>query len=195
MEDPKNEEIIRPVLKGREIERFIPEWDHSFLINTHNGEKKKDIPPIDISEYPKLKAYLSSDALWAKVVKRSDQGDTPYNLRNCAYLDEFKKEKVIWKRIGSIMRFSYSDEEIYSLDSTCIATGEKIKYLTTLMNSKLMLYFLHKTSPKTGTGDCIISVQALEPLPVYYPDEQEENFFISLFEIIMTLKKAKSPIS
>ncbi len=98
---------------------------------------------------------------------------------------EFKKEKIIWKRIGSDLRFSYSNEEIYSLDSTCLATGEKIKYLTALLNSKVCNYQLNEYAPKTGMGDLIISVQALEPLFVYYPNERDEKKVVDILNIIL----------
>lgn len=194
LEGPSSEDIIRPILKGREIERYYAEWKNDFLINTHNGVKSIGLDRIDVNNYPAIKRHLSSSELWDKVKNRQDQGDTPYNLRNCAYLNEFKKEKVIWKRIGSIMRFSYSDEEIYCLDSTCIATGEKIKYLTAVLNSKAGLYQLFKTSPQTGTGDQIISVQALEPLLVHYPSQEIEEKFNCLVDIILFIKKSVTPL-
>jgi Eco57I restriction-modification methylase/TaqI-like C-terminal specificity domain len=192
--DPKSAEIIRPILKGREIDRYYAEWTNDFLINTHNGIKEIGLEPINIENYPYIKKHIESEEHWEKVKKRQDQGDTPYNLRNCAYLHEFKKEKVIWKRIGSIMRFAYSDEEIYCLDSTCIATGEKIKYLTAILNSKAALYQLFKTSPQTGTGDQIISVQALEPLLVHYPKPAIEVKFNCLMDYILCIRKSKEPI-
>lgn len=186
--DPKAEEIIKPILRGREIERFIVDWKNSYLINIHNGVKEIDLPKVEIEDYPNIKIYLSSPELWDGVRKRYDQGDTPYNLRNCAYLKEFEKEKIIWKRIGSIMRFAYSDDEMYCLDSTCIATGEKIKYLTAVLNSKAGLYQLFKTSPQTGTGDQIISVQALEPFLAPYPEPEIEEKFNNLVDIILFIK-------
>lgn len=191
--DPNSKEIIKPILKGREVEKYFAKWQNDFLINTHNGIKSLKINPIDINKYPAIKNHLESEDLWEKVRLRQDQGDTPYNLRNCAYLPEFKKEKVIWKRIGSLMRFAYSDEELYCLDSTCIATGEKIKYLTAVLNSKAGLYQLFKTSPQTGTGDQIISVQALEPLLVHYPSDIIEEKFNRIVDIILFLKKASYP--
>jgi hypothetical protein len=194
LEDPKADELIRPILKGREIERYYAEWSKDFIINLHNGIKEINLPPIDINDYPSIKAHLESDELWKKVKARQDQGNTPYNLRNCAYLNEFKKEKVIWKRIGSIMRFAYSDEEMYSLDSTCIATGEKIKYLTAVLNSKAGLFQLFKTSPQTGTGDQIISVQALEPLLVHYPSDEVEVKFNLMVDYILFIRKKSQPI-
>ena len=193
-EDPKADELIRPILKGREIERYYAEWSNDFIINSHSGVKDINLEPVNIDDYPSIKKHLETDDLWERVKARQDQGNTPYNLRNCAYLYEFKKEKVVWKRIGSIMRFAYSDEEMYCLDSTCIATGEKIKYLTAVLNSKATLYQLFKTSPQTGTGDQIISVQALEPLLVHYPSDEVEAKFNLMVDYILFIKKSKEPL-
>ncbi len=186
--DSKSKEILKPVLRGREIESYYTVWDGGYLINTHNGIKSKKITAVDVSKYPAIKRHLVS--FGKKVIDRQDQGDTPYNLRNCAYLREFVKEKIIWKRIGSNLRFSYSNEEIFCLDSTCIATGEKTKYLTALLNSSLCNYQLFENAPKTGMGDLIISVQALEPLMVYYPTDKEEKIIVELVDQILKLKKS-----
>jgi hypothetical protein len=186
--DEKSVEIIKPILRGREIEKYFTEWDGMYLINTHNGLKRNSIPPVEITNYAAIKEHL--EIFLDKITSRQDQGITPYNLRNCTYLKEFSKEKVIWKRIGSQLRFSYSDSEIYCLDSTCIATGEKIKYLTALLNSKLCNYYLSETAPRTGMGDLIISVQALEPFTVYYPTEKEQIQFEELFDDILQKKKS-----
>ena len=184
-QDAKTEEIIKPILRGREVEKYYTEWDGGYLINTHNGVKNRNIKGIDVSQYLVIKKHL--DLYQEQLISRADQGNTFYNLRNCAYLDEFKKEKIIWKRIGSKLRFSYSDKEMYCLDSTCIATGEKIKYLTALLNSKLCQYQLFETAPKTGMGDLIISVQALEPLIVYYPNVEEQKQFETLVDYLIYL--------
>lgn len=186
--DKKSGEIIKPILRGREIEKYYTEWDGGYIINTHNGIKPKKINRINVDKYKIIKNHLNKYI--NKLIERADQGETPYNLRNCAYLEEFQKEKLVWKRIGSILRFSYFGYEIYSLDSTCIATGEKIKYLTGLLNSKLCHYQLFENAPRTGMGDLIISVQALEPLLVYYPDEQEQLKIEVLVDQILSEKKS-----
>lgn len=65
-----------------------------------------------------------------------------------------------------------------------------MKYLTAFLNSKLCHYELFENAPKTGMGDLIISVQALEPLLAFYPTEQEERPFIDLVDKILAGKKA-----
>jgi len=79
-------ELIRPILRGRDIKRYGYDWANLWIINTHNGIKGVK-PRIDINEYPAVKAHL--DQYWDKISKRADKGNTPYNLRNCAYLDDF----------------------------------------------------------------------------------------------------------
>ena len=187
--DPQNTDIIKPIIRGRDTKRYITEFNDNWFIAVHNGYKNfenKEVKRVNIDEYPSIKAFL--DKYSQKLIDRKDQGDTPYNLRNCTYYDEFIKEKIIWKRIGSVMRFSYDNTGLYCLDSTCIVTGEKIKYLVGLLNSKLCLYELFQISPKTGTGDQIISVQALEPLYVYYPDTKTEKLITDIVHQILASK-------
>ena len=91
--DPKSAEIIRPILRGRDIKRFAYNFADLWLINTHNGIKSKKVSPVDINDYPAIKRHL--DQYFDKISKRNDKGDTPYNLRNCIYMDEFSKQKIV----------------------------------------------------------------------------------------------------
>ena len=81
-ERSKTDEIIRPILRGRDIRRYGYEW--ADLINTHNGIKDS-FERVQIEDYPAIKQHL--DYYWDKIESRADKGDTPYNLRNCAYVD------------------------------------------------------------------------------------------------------------
>ncbi len=163
-ERQRTAELIRPILRGRDIKRYGYVDNGLYLINTHNGVRGC-IPRIQIEDYPAVKVHL--DQYWDKIATRADKGDTPYNLRNCAYLEDFLKPKIIWKRIGSILRFSFDDKGCLGLDSTCFAVGEHIEYLCCVLNS-LMGHYLLKDSPKTGTGDLLVSVQAIEPARIPY---------------------------
>ena len=175
-ERQRTAELIRPILRGRDIKRYGYDWAGLWLINTHNGVKGV-MPRIDIEEYPAVKQHL--DKYWDKISKRADRGDTPYNLRNCAYVEDFSKPKVVWKRVGSILRFSYDEVGHLALDSTCFATGNHIPFLVCVLNSKMGHYLL-QNAPKTGTGDLLISVQAIEPLQIPLPASSEEDSLVSL---------------
>ena len=180
-ERTRTAELIRPILRGRDIKRYGYDWANLWLINTHNGIKGK-LPRIQIEDYPTVKAHL--DQYWDKISKRADKGDTPYNLRNCAYLEDFNLPKIIWKRVGSIIRFSYNDNRAFGLDSTCFAIGKNIEFICCVLNSPMGHYLL-KDAPKTGTGDLLISVQAVEPIKApMITREQNYVFEKALKELI-----------
>ncbi|KOA67068.1 hypothetical protein BBM1605_05750, partial [Bifidobacterium breve MCC 1605] len=86
--DPKSAEIIHPVLRGRDIKRYHYEFADQYMIATHNGYKYDDtvFPRVDVEKYPAVKEWLSS--FEPKLSERADQGDTPYNLRKCAYMGD-----------------------------------------------------------------------------------------------------------
>ena len=187
--DPKSAELIRPILRGRDIQRYGYSFAGLWLINVHNGLKEKNIAPIDINNYPAIKKHL--DNYYPKLAKRADKGITPYNLRNCAYMNDFFKQKIIWKRIGSKIRFSFDNSDMLCLDSTCFATGKGIPYLVAVLNTSMGNYLL-KDSPKTGTGDLIISVQALEPVRVPLLNEEEQKpYELLLYSILDCIKNGK----
>ncbi len=187
-EREKTSEIIRPILRGRDIKRYSYDWANLWLINTHNGVKGR-IPRIDINDYPAVKTHL--DQYWDKIKDRADQGDTPYNLRNCAYLDFLNLHKIVWKRVGSILRFSYDEHQFLTLDSTCFAVGKCIEYICCILNSSMGRYLL-KDSPQTGTGDLLISVQAIEPLMLPPISDEDNNLFVSWLSQLMHIQDKTS---
>ena len=177
-ERTRTAELIRPILRGRDIKRYGYDWANLWLINAHNGIKGK-LPRIHIEDYPAVKAHL--DQYWDKISKRADKGDTPYNLRNCAYLEDFLRPKIVWKRIGSILRFCYNNNGALGLDSTCFATGENIEFICCVLNSPMGHYLL-KDAPKTGTGDLLISVQAVEPIKVPLITKEQNSVFEAILK-------------
>ncbi len=195
--DKHSKEIIKPILRGREINKYFTQWDGGYIIATFPTLK------LEISDYLGVEEYLKSfvprinqtgetyiDSLGALKKTRKKSSNKWFETQDpIGYHQEFQKEKIIWKRIGSDLRFSYFKNEIYSLDSTCVATGEKIKYLLALLNSKLCKYQLFEYAPRTGMGDLLISVQALEPLLVHYPNEIEEKKIIEIVEQILSKKE------
>ena len=90
-QDQRSKEIIKPVLRGKDIQRFRAKWADMWIIDTHNGYD--GVPAINVDDYPAIKTYL--DGHFEQLEKRYDKGQTPYNLRNCAYHAEFVMEKLL----------------------------------------------------------------------------------------------------
>ena len=97
---------------------------------------------------------------------------------NIGYWEDFDKPKIMWKRIGSIIRFCHNENGAFGLDSTCFAAGNDIEYICCVLNSPMGHYLL-KDSPRTGTGDLLISVQAIEPLKIPRISKDQSLWFKS----------------
>ncbi|WQU95134.1 class I SAM-dependent DNA methyltransferase [Helicobacter pylori] len=172
-------ELIKPILRGRDIKRYRYEWAGEWLINTHNGYTSfsHKIPPIDIEQYPAIKAHL--DSHWDKISKRDDQGNTPYHLRNCAYIEDFEKEKIVYPETSQGAYFVYENSGMF-LEKTAfmiVSDAYNLKLLTALLNSKLVTFYF-----KNFCGGCILgksgyqyNKHALEkiPIPQITPKNQE----------------------
>ena len=167
----RTEELIRPILRGRDIKRYSYDWANLWLINTHNGVKGR-IPRINIEEYPAVKAHL--DQYWTKIKNRADKGDTPYNLRNCAYLEDFSKPKIIYPETTQGAYFAYDDLGGIMLDKTCfMIISDDAKYLQRILSSKLFEYAYKRffSSIELGVNGYQYNKHAFIKLPIIRPDE------------------------
>ena len=151
-----------------------------YLINTHNGIKSKNIPPVDINEYPAIKKHL--DKYWDKISKRDDKGDTPYNLRNCIYTDLFLEQNIVWQRITHQNTFCLSDKGFCILDSMAfINCDETYKYLLlAVLNSSLMYFYFKKVTTNYGEAGFRLSNQFVEMTPVPNHISNELNKFVKI---------------
>ena len=148
-ERQRTNDIIRPILRGRDIKRYSYDWAGLWLINTHNGVKGK-IPRIDINDYPAIKAHL--DQFWDKIKTRADQGDTPYNLRNCAYSDDFSQPKIMYPNMTKFIPFYYDEKGFYQNDKSFMITGNHLAYLTAFLNSSLFKFCFLDNFPELQGG-------------------------------------------
>ena len=149
-QDPKSAEIIRPILRGRDIKRYGYDFADLYLINTHNGVKEKGIKRIHIEDYPAVKAHL--DLYYPQLEKRADRGDTPYNLRNCAYIEDFSKQKIVYSDISERLNFQIIEKEMYFNNTIYFITSEteNLDYLLRFLNSNLIDWYYKTLSVQLG---------------------------------------------
>ena len=183
-ERTRTAELIRPILRGRDIKRYGYDWANLWLINTHNGIKGK-VPRIHIEDYPAVKAHL--DQYWDKISKRADKGDTPYNLRNCAYLEDFSKPKIIYPNMTKYMPFVY-DDKAYCTNQKCfIITGQSIAYLTAFFNSSLFKFCFHESFPELQGGTREMSKIFFDKIPVMQVTNETNTQFKSVVDDIQNV--------
>ena len=189
-ERTKTAELIRPILRGRDIKRYGYDWANLWLINTHNGIKGVK-PRIDINEYPAVKAHL--DQYWDKISKRADKGDTPYNLRNCAYLDDFSQPKIVYPNMTKYLPFVYDDKKHLTNQKCFIITGENVAFLTAFFNSSLFKFCFRDSFPELQGGTRELSKIFFDKIPVIQVDfPTNEVFEKQLLDIQEEYTKSKA---
>ena len=182
-ERQRTADIIRPILRGRDIKRYGYSWSGLWLINTHNGTRE-GLERIHIEDYPSVKEHL--DNYWLSIEKRADKGDTPYNLRNCAYLDEFSKPKIVWAELSRTGNsFAYSEDGAMVLNTCYILSfndndrhERELNTLLGFLNSKIALFYLDIISSKLDETGWRWLKQFVEqiPVPVQMAFKEEGQF-------------------
>lgn len=167
-ERQRTAEIIRPILRGRDIRRYSYEWADLWLINTHNGVKGS-LERVHIEDYPAIKQHL--DYYWDKIESRSDKGDTPYNLRNCAYVDEFSKPKIVWGNLNTRGSYAMAPENMFINAPACMIVPG-CQYLLAMLNSKVADYYIRNLGVVRNGGFFEYKPMFVEQIPVPLPREE-----------------------
>jgi len=143
--DPNSQELIKPLLRGRDIDRYTYEQE-KFILLTKNG--------INVQEqYPAVFSYLND--FGEKFKKRGAKGKFWYNLRACSFFDDFKLPKIIWIELSDENRFAACHDEVYLLNSAYFMIppeGLDIQFLTGLLNSRLIKFYLALIANTSGMG-------------------------------------------
>ncbi len=141
-QDPNSEEIIKPVLGGKDIKRYYTRPSGFYILATgYDLDILNDYPPI-FGHLEDIGKQIDTGRIKAKgkgLFERDDQGENWWNLRACAYYAEFNKEKVVWGNIAYSSSFCYANPGVFIKAPANLLTSESndIKYLLACMNSKI----------------------------------------------------------
>ncbi len=179
--DKKSVDLIKPVLRGRDVHKYHATWANLWIILSKNGvDLKKNYRAI----------YDHLDSFGDRIKTRSDQGDNWWNLRACSYYDDFEQEKIIYPETTVRRSEFYFDKNGYFVDKTCfIITGQDLKYLNAALASKLIEFYLESELRALGKNSIQYSKQYIEKLPVPIISDQAQKPFITLVDQILAAKK------
>lgn len=188
-EDPKSAELIHPLLRGRDLQAWFASNDDQYLINPHNGIPKKNISPINIDDYPAIKRHL--EQFYDKLAKRGDKGITPYNLRNCDYVEEFSKPKIMYPNMTSLFPFIYDEKGFFGNDKTFMITANddcvNLKFITAILNSRLCKLWIWYNCPELQGGTREIRKVYFENFRI--PLDTDQQPFVALADTMLSLKQ------
>jgi hypothetical protein len=195
-ERKRTEAIIKPILRGKDINRYYYEWADLWIIGTFPALK------LNIDDYPSLKKYFldnfdirrleQSGKKYPQFDARKKTGNKWFETQDqIAYYPEFAKEKVVWNTITDKIIFSYVKQDFYVLDSAFMFTGKDLKYLNALLNSKVIAWWIKLSSATLGEGSygAKIYIEKTPIPPITLANEPIVNQIETLVDEILTAKK------
>ena len=194
--DPKSAELIKPMLRGRDIRQYRANWAGLWLIYSHTGVGEEDYPAIRDHLTPH-RERLSQRRGGANPKTKQ----VPYEwwqlqvdyYNSGTYLN-FLKEKLIWIELVESGRFAYDDTGVFGEATTFIMTGESLKYLCGLLNSALVRWFLQQTAPTSGMGTFRWKKVYVETIPIPKISEEEQQPLVALVEEILHAKDTDADV-
>ncbi len=183
--DRKSEEIIKPILRGRDIKRYSYKFADKWLIY---------IPwDFEIDNYPAIKEHLSK--YYNKLSKRPEVKANRYNWYALSrygsdYVEEFEKEKIIWAEMTDMNNFMWDDEKYY-INQTCYFMTNTNKYMLAVLNSKIIYFYIHMIASNLGTGAIRWIKQYIEKLPIPQIPKSIKKYLDNINYLLNMPKKAK----
>jgi Type II restriction enzyme, methylase subunits len=202
-ERKRTEEIIKPVLRGRDIEKYRYKWAGLWIIvipagwtNKHRGRKNPEefFKESFSSLYNHFMSFSNVKGKGKGLFNRDDQGDYWWELRPCDYYSEFEKEKIVWQEMSHEPSFAYDDKKFYTNQTAYIMTGKNLKFILGLLNSKISKWYMQSLAYSLSEGAQRWIKQYVEQLPL--PPITKENQHIAdqivqKVDQILTLTQSK----
>ncbi len=193
--DPKSAEIIKPILRGRDIKAYEHHWAGLWIITTFPVLK------INIDNYPVVKKHLLSfgkDRLAQAGQKlpdgtksRKKTGNKWFETQDqIGYYPEFAKEKLVYNDITQKLSFSLSKTEQYFNNTVyLIANNPNLYFQLSILNSNLIDWYYKKISAQLGDGAVRMFSIYMKELPIPQISKTAQQPFIDLANQILAGKK------
>mgnify|MGYP000006857677 FL=1 len=195
-QNPKSAEIIRPILRGRDIKRYSYEHADLWLISTFPSRH------YDIENYPAVKEHLLSfgiqrleqtgakhivDGIEVKARKKTSNKwfETQDSI---SYWDDFSKQKIVWGNLCLNAQFAYVEDDYFiNAPSPMIVPGSK--YLLAVLNSKVADWYIRQLGVTRNGGYFEYKPMFVEKLPIPPETRESHNLLEEMVDKILAAKK------
>ena len=191
-EHDRTAELIRPILRGRDIRRYAYEWAEQYIIATFPSRQ------YNIDDYPAIKEYLLSFG-----IERLEQTGKEYIIKgeevkarkktnnkwfetqdSISYWDEFSKPKIIYPNMTKFLPFVYDTSGLVTNQKCFIITGRRLAFLTAFLNSSLFKFCFADKFPELQGKTRELSKIFMDEIPVKKVSDDVEYHFLMIVEAI-----------
>ena len=194
--DPKSAEIIRPILRGRDIKRYSYDYADLYIIATFPSKH------YDIENYPAVKNYLLTYG-----IERLEQTGKTYQVNgqsikarkktnnkwfetqdSISYSDDFSKQKIVWGNLCLSSQFAWVENDFFiNAPSTMITNGSK--YLLAMLNSRVIDWYIKKLGVTRNGGYFEYKPMFIEATPIPMPSQDIIDDLEQKVDRIMSIRK------
>ena len=182
-EDPNSEEIIKPWIRGRNIDRWQVTWDDEYIIFTRRG--------IEINKYPAVLKYLEQFKL--QLMPGTEEGRKPgnyewYEIQDTVdYHAEFEKVKIVYPDIAKHCEFTLDSQGFYGGNTVYFLTTDEL-WLLGVFNSRLVEFFYSHLSTSIQQGYLRFFKSYTSQIPIPTPTEAQRDAIETLVRQLLDVE-------
>ena len=164
-QDPRSAELLKPILRGRDIQRYHHRWAGLWVIGTFPALR------LNIEDYPAIKNYLQSfrkrlEQSGAKGSRKKTQNQWFETQDQIGYYPAFEQEKVVWADIATTPTFSLLEKSMYFNNTVYMIVGDHLKYLNGVLNSRIVGYYFPLIATDLGKKGNRYFKQFVQQIPI-----------------------------
>ena len=182
-ERQRTAELIRPILRGRDIKRYGYDWANLWLIYIPWHFPYQFDESIQGASEKAEKAFME---LYPTVYSHMLQYKDPLSKRNKAetgiryewyamqrwgakYWDLFFQPHICWKAVGKKLAFAIVEGGVFlTAPASFISGGIYNETILHYLCSSVGAYYIYQNSDTTGAGDIMLNIQSLIQFPIPY---------------------------
>lgn len=150
-EDRRSAELLKPLLRGRDIDRWRPRPSGMYLITIPSSENRDwpwsaagdNAESVFQRTFPAVFRHLSQ--YQTQLCQRQDQGRYWWELRSCDYMDLFDAPKLIWQEMAWFTRFTFDDQG-HVITNTAYLLSTHDRAIAAILNSSLAWWYMWRTA-------------------------------------------------
>ena len=193
-ERSRTAEVIRPILRGRDIKRYSYEWVGLYIIyipwhfplqfdTTITGASEKAEEAFK-EQYPAVYTHMLQ---YKEPLSKRNKAETGIRYEWYAmqrwganYWEDFLKPKIIYPNMTKYMPFVYDNKAYYTNQKCFIITGQSLAYLTAFFNSSLFKFCFRESFPELQGGTREMSKIFFDRIPVLQVNDEDNEKFVEL---------------
>ena len=201
-ERTRTAELIRPILRGRDIKRYGYNWAGLYLIATFPSRH------YDIEKYPAVKKYLLGFGMerleqtgksyivnGEKIKARKKTNNKWFETQDSiSYWEDFSKPKIMYPNMTKYIPFYFDEKNFLQNDKSFMITGKHIAYLTAFLNSSIFKFCFLDKFPELQGGTRELRKIFFDKIPVLEISDEENIKFQSLITEIQNEYKREKAI-